>query len=102
MAQLGVGDLVMRSHRLLKTRGTIVRAASRSPGEARQVWVKWDHANTLPNPSREAADDLVLVEPPDPPRSPSPLHDSAPPSGPHQSEDGLDGMATNMPFIGRG
>ncbi len=65
MAQLSVGDLVIRSHRLLKTLGTIVRAAPRRPGETRQVWVKWDHSNTLPNPSREAADDLELVKHPD-------------------------------------
>jgi hypothetical protein len=62
MPQLRVGDLVIRSHRVLKTCGTIVRLAPRRPGEGRQVWVKWDHSNTLPNPSREAADDLELVE----------------------------------------
>lgn len=66
MAQLRVGDLVIRSHRFLKTRGTIVRAAWQRAGEARQVWVKWDHSDTLPNPSREAADDLELVTDPPP------------------------------------
>jgi hypothetical protein len=60
-----VGDVVIRSHRLLKTRGTIVGDVTRRPGEARQVWVKWDHADTLPNPSREDADDLELVKRPD-------------------------------------
>ncbi|MGH7323645.1 MAG: hypothetical protein ACREJ9_03250 [Candidatus Rokuibacteriota bacterium] len=64
MAQLRVGDLVIRSHRLLKTRGTIVGVASQRRGEVRQVWVKWIHSNTLPNPSLEAADDLELVERP--------------------------------------
>jgi hypothetical protein len=62
MAQLRVGDLVIRSHRYLKTCGTIVRLAPQRPGEGRQVWVKWDHSKTLPNPSREAADDLELVK----------------------------------------
>lgn len=64
MAQLSIGDLVIRSHRLLKTRGTIIRVASQRRGEARQVWVKWDHADTLPNPSLEAADDLEVLERP--------------------------------------
>lgn len=72
MARLSVGDLVVRSHHLLKTQGTIVRAAPPRPGEGRQVWVKWDHSNTLPNPSREAADDLELVKRPDGPLAPSP------------------------------
>jgi hypothetical protein len=67
---LSVGDLVIRSRRVLKTLGTIVRAAPPRPGD-RQVWVKWDHANTLPNPSREAADDLELVKHPDEPPAPS-------------------------------
>jgi hypothetical protein len=67
MARLSVGDLVIRSHRLLKTRGTIVRAVPQRPGEGLQVWVKWNHADTFPNPSREAADDLVLVKRPDGP-----------------------------------
>jgi len=63
MAQLRVGDLVIRSRRVLKTYGTIVRLAPQRPGESRQVWVKWAHSNTLPNPSREDADDLELVKP---------------------------------------
>jgi hypothetical protein len=61
MAQLGVGDVVIRSHRLLKTLGTIVRAAPPRSGEPQQVWVRWEHSDTLPNPSREAADHLELV-----------------------------------------
>ena len=67
MARLRVGDLVIRSHRLLKTCGMIVRPALQHPGESRQVWVKWDHSDTLPNPSREAADDLELIKHPDEP-----------------------------------
>jgi hypothetical protein len=62
MARLCVGDLVIRIRRMLKTRGTIVRAESQRPGEGQEVWVQWDHANTLPNPSREAADDLKVVK----------------------------------------
>jgi hypothetical protein len=71
MVPLGVGDLVIRIHRVFKTRGTIVRDVTRRPGEARQVWVKWDHDDTLPNPSREDADDLELVKRPDQSASPS-------------------------------
>jgi hypothetical protein len=74
MAQLNIGDLVIRSHRLLKTRGTIIRVASQRRGEARQVWVKWDHVDTLPNPSLEAADDLELVERPRDSRAKSGRH----------------------------
>src|SRR5947207_1657796 len=55
MAQLRVGDLVIRSHRLLKTRGAIVRVAAQRRGEAPHVWVKWNHSDTLPNPSLEEA-----------------------------------------------
>jgi hypothetical protein len=64
MAQLHTGDLVIRSHRLLKTRGTIVRVAFSRRGQARQVWVKWDHPETLPNPSLEHTDTLELVRRP--------------------------------------
>lgn len=64
MAQLHAGDLVIRRHRLLKTRGTIVHVALQRRGEARQVWVKWDHPDTLPNPSLEVTDTLELVRQP--------------------------------------
>lgn len=67
MAQLHAGDLVIRRHRLLKTRGTIVDVARPRRGEAGQVWVKWDHPNTLPNPSLEVTDTLELVRRPDQP-----------------------------------
>ena len=62
MAGLRVGDIVIRSHRLLKTRGTVVRVTVQRRGEARQVWVKWDHPDTLPNPSLESADSLESVK----------------------------------------
>ena len=72
MAPLRVGDLVIRSHRLLKTRGAIVRVAAQRRGEAPHVWVKWNHSDTLPNPSLEVADNLKLVERPDEPPTASP------------------------------
>ena len=62
MAELRVGDLVIRSHRLFKTRGTVVRIAEQRRGETRLVWVKWDHPDTLPNPSLESADSLKAVK----------------------------------------
>lgn len=61
MAQLQAGDLVIRRHRLLKTRGTILHVALRRRGEAHQVWVQWDHPDTLPNPSLEVTDTLELA-----------------------------------------
>jgi hypothetical protein len=64
LADLRVGDIVIRNHRLLKTRGTVVRVAAQHRGKARQVWVKWDHPDTLPNPSLESADSLEAVEGP--------------------------------------
>jgi hypothetical protein len=64
LAELRVGDIVIRRHRLLKTRGTVMRVAAQRGGEARQVWVKWDHPDTLPNPSLESADTLEAVEGP--------------------------------------
>lgn len=53
-----VGDLVVRSHRLLKTRGTVVRIAVPRSRGTQLVWVKWDHPDTLPNPSLEQSDSL--------------------------------------------
>lgn len=67
MAALRVGDVVIRSHRLLKTRGTVVRVAAQRRGEGREVWVKWDHPDTLPNPSLESADSLEPVKGPSSP-----------------------------------
>ena len=63
MGRLTVGDLVIRSHRLLKTQGVILRVESERRGEARLVWIKWDHPDTFPNPSLEASWDLELVTP---------------------------------------
>ncbi len=62
MAEFRVGDLVIRSHRLFKTRGTVVRVAEQRRGAARLVWVKWDHPDTLPNPSLESANSLKAVK----------------------------------------
>ena len=65
MARLKIGDLVIRNHRLLKTQGTIVRLAKMRRGEAQQVWIKWHHPHTLPNPSLEEADNIELVVQPE-------------------------------------
>jgi hypothetical protein len=58
---------VIRRHRLLKTRGTVVRVAAQRQGIAQQVWVKWDHSDTLPNPSLESADSLEAIKGPSAP-----------------------------------
>lgn len=55
---LKVGDVVIRSHRLLKTRGTVVRMGIPRVRGSQRVWVKWDHPHTLPNPSLERSDTL--------------------------------------------
>jgi hypothetical protein len=55
---LKVGDVVIRSHRLLKTRGTVVRVRIPRSRGTQRVWVKWDHPHTLPNPSLERSDTL--------------------------------------------
>ncbi len=62
MAELSIGDLVIRRHRVFKTRGTVVRVALQRRGEALQVWVQWDHPDTLPNPSLERTDSLKAVK----------------------------------------
>jgi len=76
LSGLRVGDIVIKSHRLLKARGTVVRVAAQRRGEARQVWVKWDHPDTLPNPSLESADSLESVKDTS---SPAWLHQAGPP-----------------------
>jgi hypothetical protein len=58
MDNLRVGDLVIRNHRLLKTRGTVVRIGVPRSRGTQQVWVRWDHPHTLPNPSLELSDNL--------------------------------------------
>ena len=67
MAELRVGDIVIRRHRLLKTRGTVVRVVAQRRGIAQQVWVKWAHPDTLPIPSLENADSLEPVTGPSAP-----------------------------------
>ncbi len=59
--RLGVGDLVVRRHRLLKTQGTVVRFDGDTGTCSARVWIKWSHPTTLPNPSLEYADDLERV-----------------------------------------
>ena len=65
--RLSIGDVVIRRHRLLKTRGTVLRFDGVDEIGTSRVWVKWDHPGTLPNPSRETVDSLELVRPPDAP-----------------------------------
>ena len=60
--KLHVGDPVIRRHRLLKTRGTVLRFDGEDEHGASRAWVKWTHPDTLPNPSLEAVDDLELLE----------------------------------------
>jgi hypothetical protein len=60
--KLHVGDAVVRRHRLLKTHGTVVRLDGEDENGAKRAWIKWDHPNTLPNPSLEIVDDLERVE----------------------------------------
>ena len=60
-SKLRVGDLVVRRHRLLKTQGTVVRFDGEDDNGASRAWIKWQHPDTLPNPSLEAVDDLELV-----------------------------------------
>jgi hypothetical protein len=61
VGRLQVGDVVVRRHRLLKTQGTVLRFDGEDENGAARVWVKWNHRNTLPNPSLVAVDDLELV-----------------------------------------
>ncbi len=56
-----VGDLVVRRHRLLKTRGVVRRVGAETVDGQARVWVQWEHPNTLPNPSLELADELEVV-----------------------------------------
>jgi hypothetical protein len=62
MSPLKPGDLVIRSHRLLKTRGTVVRLDGKDENGASRAWIRWSHPTTLPNPSLEAVIELELVE----------------------------------------
>ena len=65
MPLLKPGDLVIRSHRLLKTRGTVVRFDGKDDNGASRAWIKWSHPTTLPNPSLETVVELELIERPD-------------------------------------
>jgi hypothetical protein len=60
--RLQVGDVVIRRHRLLKTRGTLLRFDGEDENGASRAWIKWSHPNTLPNPSLEPVDDLELLD----------------------------------------
>ena len=62
MPKLKPGDVVIRRHRLLKTRGTVVRYDGEDGNGASRAWIHWDHPTTLPNPSLETLDDVELVE----------------------------------------
>lgn len=62
MRPLKPGDPVIRRHRLLKTRGTVVRFDGKDENGAARAWIKWSHPTTLPNPSLETVDDLELME----------------------------------------
>ena len=59
--RIRIGDLVVRRHRLLKTRGTVLRFDGEDGNGASRVWIRWNHPDTLPNPSLEPVDDLELV-----------------------------------------
>ena len=60
--KLRIGDHVIRRHRLLKTRGTVLRFDGEDENGASRVWVRWTHPDTLPNPSLETVDDLEQLE----------------------------------------
>ena len=60
-SRVHVGDVVVRRHRLLKTRGTVLRFDGEDENGASRAWVKWSHPNTLPNPSLETVDDLEVA-----------------------------------------
>ena len=60
--KLKPGDVVIRRHRLLKTRGTVLRFDGEDENGASRAWIRWDHPTTLPNPSLETIDDVELVE----------------------------------------
>jgi hypothetical protein len=62
MRRLKPGDRVIRRHRLLKTRGTVVRFDGEDENGASRAWIKWSHPTTLPNPSLETVDELELME----------------------------------------
>ena len=58
------GALVIRRHRLLKTQGTVLRFGREDHHGAAGAWIKWNHPDTLPNPSLQLVDELELVDGP--------------------------------------
>ncbi len=56
-----VGDQVVRRQRALKTRGVVRRQGAETVEGMARVWVRWEHPNTLPNPSLELVDDLEVI-----------------------------------------
>ena len=62
ISPLKPGDQVIRSHRLLKTRGTVVRFDGTDENGGSRAWIKWSHPTTLPNPSLETVVQLELIE----------------------------------------
>jgi hypothetical protein len=82
--RLKPGDVVVRRHRLLKTRGVVLRFDGEDENGASRAWIRWDHPTTLPNPSRETVDDLELAaggEAAGP--APSPVSPDPPEDGQH-------------------
>jgi hypothetical protein len=61
VGRVQIGVVVVRRHRFLRTHGTVLRFHGTDENGAARVWVKWNHRNTLPNPSLVAVDDLELV-----------------------------------------
>ena len=60
--RLLAGDIVVRRLKTLRTRGTVLRYDGIDKHGGVRVWVKWDHATTLPNPSLEPIDELERVD----------------------------------------
>jgi hypothetical protein len=59
--RLRSGDIVVRRHRLLKTQGIVLGFGGEDYSGFSRAWIRWDHPNTLPNPSLEAVDSLELL-----------------------------------------
>jgi len=59
--RLRSGDVVVRRHRLLKTHGIVVGFGGDDYSGFSQAWVRWDHPDTLPNPSLEVVNSLELL-----------------------------------------
>ena len=62
ITRLKPGDVVIRRHRLLKTRGTVLRFDGEDDNGVSRAWVRWIHPTTLPNPSLETVTDLEPLE----------------------------------------